>query len=55
MEKDISLAQQLLQLLKEHKESCNSPDCGISLSQFRPLYEDLIGRKSNEEEDCYLI
>lgn len=40
----------LLILLKEHKAHCVKQDCGISVFLFKPLYEQLIGRKATSSE-----
>lgn len=37
--------QMLLQLLKEHKDNCNNPKCGISVYLFLDIYEKIVGRK----------
>jgi len=48
--KNIILAKMLLILLKEHKAHCVKQDCGISVFLFKPLYEQLIGRKATSSE-----
>lgn len=45
-----SKGQMLLQLLKEHKERCNDPSCGISVYLFLDVYEKIVGRKCNPED-----
>ena len=50
MEHDKYIAEQLLILLREHKENCHAPDCGISLGSFKPLYESLVGREIKASE-----
>ncbi len=49
------LAMNLLNLAKHHKETCNSPDCGVSLSSFRAIYEEWLGRECTEEESGYFM
>ena len=48
--KNIELARQLRLLVEQHKEECNSPDCGISTSSFAELYQELLGRKLTQGE-----
>lgn len=44
------VAAQLLILLKEHKDSCKSSTCSVSLGSFRLTYEKLMNRAVTEEE-----
>ena len=50
-----ALAMNLLNLLKHHKLTCNSPTCGVSLSVFQKLYETLVKRNINTEEEQYFM
>ena len=50
-----SLAMNLLNLVKHHKETCHSPDCVVSLSLFRAVYEEWLGRECTEEESQYFM
>ena len=47
------LARQLLALVKHHKEHCNEPDCGVSLSTWESVYEQWKGRKCTQDERQY--
>lgn len=44
------LGLMLIQLVKEHKESCDSEDCGVSTFAFYKLFKQLMGRDGTEEE-----
>ena len=44
------LAMQLLLLIRDHKKKCNSSNCFIQTSEFRELFEELMGRKATQEE-----
>ena len=49
------LAMQLLRLIEQHNEDCNIPDCGISVSSFRLVYEEWVGRKCTKEEASHFM
>lgn len=42
--------QMLLMLLKEHKESCDNPNCGISVYLFVDVFEKIVERKATLED-----
>ena len=50
-EEDI-LKENIIRLVKEHKDHCHTPDCGISLMYVRRLAEK-AGLKFTEEEKKY--
>jgi len=49
------MAMNLLELVKHHKETCHSSDCTVSLSLFRSLYEEWLGRECTKEESEYFM
>ena len=48
-------ALNLLNLVKSHKNSCNSQYCDVSLSLIRPIYEKLVERKCTDKESEYFF
>jgi len=48
-------ANVLLNLVKHHKKHCKEPNCGVSLSAMRSVYEALIGRECTNEESGYFF
>lgn len=44
------LAEQLLKLLREHKDKCNDPDCGVSTFMWLEEFKRLSGREPTKEE-----
>jgi len=49
------IGKMLIQLIKEHKKSCNQPDCGISVSLFSKVFENIVNRKATTEEAMVFI
>lgn len=49
------IAGTLLRLVKDHKKTCNDPNCGISLFLMKDVYEHYKGREVTQKEFGYFM
>lgn len=47
---DTFAAVGLLELVREHRATCNNEDCRVSSSLLLPTYERLVGRSATPDE-----